>query len=107
MSPDGHSTPLVGRLLRGVAGWLAIAVLALFSFWLLRHLYLDETWQQEMVRRYSVSHPETAVTVEVVSPEWDRFHMEVPVALERMPDPPVCDSCHSTHPHRENERLRA
>lgn len=107
MSHRDTSSPFAVRLLKIIAGWVAVAVLFAFALWLLRNLYLDETWQQEMVRRYSGSRVPEAALPEPVTPEWDRFHLEVPDAALPMSNPPICDSCHSSHPHHESERLRA
>ncbi|NUP90552.1 MAG: hypothetical protein HUU25_12165 [Candidatus Sumerlaeia bacterium] len=96
--------PLAIRLLRSVAGWASILLLGAFALWLLKLLYIDRSWEEEMMGRYR-SRERTNPPARVVNPQ--RFHLDIPYSLDTLLDPPVCFSCHTAYPHRANERSRS
>lgn len=99
-----HPTPTFhGRLVKAI-GWLAVLGLTVFSLWLLHLVYFDRSWEEQMASRGSGGTHARSVQA---THEPLRFHMEIPYSLETMPNPPICFTCHTPYPHREDTRTQS
>jgi hypothetical protein len=86
--------------------WLTVVIFSAFSLWLLHLLYFDKSWEQEMLTRYRRREVQAVSDVARAEAMRRRFHIKIPFSLDALTDPPVCFTCHTPYPHREDERAR-
>lgn len=103
-SPRPRSRPL--RALRAIAGGAVSILLVLFALWLLKMLYFDRSWEEEMLSRYRDRDQAGQGVAQRAAPQ-QRFHLDIPHSLDTLLDPPVCFTCHTAYPHRRDVRARA
>jgi hypothetical protein len=101
--PPRH--PLLVRVIRSALGWTAAAALVVFALWLLKLLYIDRSWEEEMMSRYRIRGQAQAALQREPPPP--RFHLDIPYSLDTLLDPPVCFTCHTAYPHMRDVRSRA
>jgi hypothetical protein len=88
-----------------LVGTIVVVILVTFSIWLVKILYFDKSWEEEMLSRYRSREAEKTAPRPPVSAQ--RFHLDIPYSLDTLLDPPVCFSCHTAYPHRQDVRRRS
>jgi hypothetical protein len=87
-------------------GYPMAVLFVVLTVWLLYLLYFDRSWEEAMVSRHTRREGQTT-NQEQIEKRRSQFHIEIPYSLDALEDPPVCITCHTAYPHREDTRTRA
>jgi hypothetical protein len=87
-------------------GYPMAVLFIVITVWLLYLLYFDKSWEEAMVSLHS-RHESHATDPSQIESRRVQFHIQIPYSLDSLDNPPVCITCHTAYPHREDTRMRA